>query len=410
MKTFKIVTAAVLGLAASGSGALEIDPNVIPEISLGGRMLATVDWMRVTDAAGEVERASALNVSDSSLVLGFSKYLFSDPNYGYATLGFKTSEDGNDLKDDIYFHELSVGIGGPRYEIRLGRTRLPNTLLSFPTVRDDDLLAFTVVGNGASNTHAVEYQQFGGQAAAHWWLTPRVSGAVAVTARTQTDLSGAPLSGEAFNGGSVMLSYDFPEAMQVRSGFRFIGLTLDYQDLEALGTSPKEKLATTVGAFSYHLGSNPEAAWLLDVQGIVTRGVTVTELEQPYQRARAKSRTVVAALRYAHRPNLQTRWQAALTVAQKNYTEFSDARSVALVPSFAWRVGSGVNVVAQYRHIRNGNGLVHTADEQDKQHQHVLIGVHFNFAATFNESVGERGDILNFEHNMLDFGPVMGGH
>ena len=408
MKTIKMIAAAVLGLAMNTGGALEIDPNVIPEISLGGRMLATVDWMRMTDPAGEVERASALNVSDSSLVLGFSKYLFSDSNYGYAMLGFKTSEDGNDLKDDIYFHEMSVGIGGPRYEVQLGRTRLPNTLLSFPTVRDDDLLAFTVVGNGGSNTHAVEYQQFGGQAAARWWLTPRVSGAVAVTARTQTDLSGTPLSGEDFNGASAMLSYDFPEAMQVRGGFRFIGLTLDYQDLEALGTSPKEKLATTLGAFSYNLGSNPEAEWLLDVQGIVTRGVEVSGLAEPYQRARAKSQAVVAALRYAHRPNLQTRWQAALTVAWKNYPDFSDARSVALVPNFVWRAGSGVDVLAQYRYVYNGDGLAQATAEQ--REQQVLVGLNFNFATTFNESVGDRSDILNFGHNMLDIGPVSGGH
>ena len=46
MKTIKIVAAVLFGLAANTGGALEIDPNVIPEINLGGRALATVDWTR----------------------------------------------------------------------------------------------------------------------------------------------------------------------------------------------------------------------------------------------------------------------------------------------------------------------------------------------------------------------------
>ena len=134
MKTIKILAAAILGLAANSGGALEIDPNVIPEINLGGRALATAGWARITDAASSAENASTLNISDSSLILGFSKYLFSNRDYGYATFGFKTSEDDSDLKDDIYIHELSAGLGGERYEVRLGRTRLPNTLLRFPQI------------------------------------------------------------------------------------------------------------------------------------------------------------------------------------------------------------------------------------------------------------------------------------
>ena len=407
MKTIKILAAAILGLAANSGGALEIDPNVIPEINLGGRALATAGWARMTDAASSAENASTLNISDSSLILGFSKYLFSNRDYGYATFGFKTSEDDSDLKDDIYIHELLAGLGGPRYEVRLGRTRLPNTLLRFPTVRDDDLLAFTVVANGASNAEAVEYQQFGGQAAARFWFTQSVSGELALTARAQTDHLGARIGGEDFNGASVVLSYDFSEAMQVQRGVRFAGLTLDYQDLEALDTAPKDELVAIVGALSYNLGKNPEAAWMLDVQGIMTRGANVSGVAEPYQRARAKSQAMATALRYAHRPNLQTRWQAALTVAWKNYPDISDTRSVALVPSFVWRAGSGVEVMAQYRYVYNGDSLATVNGQREQQ---VLVGLNFNFATTFNESVGDRSDILNFEHNMLDIGPVSGGH
>ena len=146
---------------------------------------------------------------------------------------------------------------------------------------------------------------------------------------------------------------------------------------------------------------------MLDVQGIMTQGANVSGVAEPYQRARAKSQAMATALRYAHRPNLQTRWQAALTVAWKNYPDISDTRSVALVPSFVWRAGSGVEVMAQYRYVYNGDGLATVNGQREQQ---VLVGLNFNFATTFNESVGSRSDILNFEHNMLDLGPVSGGH
>jgi hypothetical protein len=135
---------------------------VPPEINFGGKMLVTADFLREDPRTGNARNHDALNLSDSSLLLGFSKYLFTDSDYGFAVIGIKVPDDETDLKDDIYLHQAHAGIGGKRYELLLGRSRLTNTLISFPTVREEDLLQYTHVANGQSNARADEYHIFGG--------------------------------------------------------------------------------------------------------------------------------------------------------------------------------------------------------------------------------------------------------
>ncbi|UCH54117.1 MAG: hypothetical protein JSW09_04900, partial [Pseudomonadota bacterium] len=126
------------------------------------------------------------------------------------------------------------------------------------------------------------------------------------------------------------------------------------------------------------------------------------------ERARSKSRAVVAALRYGERPALQTRWQAALTVGLKDYSDFDNARSWVVSPSYGYRLGSGVELLAQYAYSKNDDALAAATGVETEQR--VELGLSFSFGHTFNESVGERQSILNIEHNMFDLGPMGGGH
>lgn len=398
-----------LGGPIATATALEIDPNVIPEINLGGRLIANADYTSEQSAGSGRERDGRLDIADSSLLFGFSKYLFDDARYGFAVLGLKLPEDDSDLKDDLYVHEAHVGVGGPRFEIKLGRSRLGNTLLQFPTLRDDALLEYTHVLNGSSNAEAEEYQQFGSIAALTWWLTPTVQLDAAITGRTRTNAAGGRISSADFNGGYAGIAYEIPEAIKVDRGLRYAGLRLDTQDanVPGLGLS-KESVTAVIGALSFNLNENPQATWNLDVQSIANAGAVVPNLASRAARARARSRSLVAALRYGHRPALQTRWQAALNLAWKDYGDFGDASSYTVAPSYVHRLGSGVNFLAQYRYTRY-DGTLAAALGHAREHQ-VQLGLQFAFDHTFNESVGERQSILNLEHNTLDIGPMGGGH
>ena len=409
MKKIIVSLSASLAMLATATHALEIDPMVAPEINLGGRVIATLNADRTKDAAGAKEGDEHLDIADSSLLLGFSKYLFDSRHYGFAVIGLKTPEDDTDLKDDIYFHELHVGIGGPQWEMKLGRSRLGNTLISFPTLRDDDLLAYTHVGNGSSNAEAEEYQIFGNIVGGNWWFTKTLSLDAAVTGRTVTDAAGDRTSSEQLNGGYVGLAYEVPESIKVDRGIRYAGLRVDTQQAQAINAAlPKDRMNALLGAVVLNLNGNPESTWNLDLQAIANDGIAVANLSSEAARARAKSTAIVTSIRYGRRPALQTRYQAALTLAWKDYSDFSDATAWSIAPTFVYRLGSGVDFLAQYRYSDYDSTLAAALDRQS-EHK-VYFGLQFALDTTFNETVGERKSILNLEHNTLDIGPMGGGH
>ena len=404
-----------LGLACvvGEVSALEIDPNVAPEINIGGRALVTIDVAHEQppsdDGSHEHDHDSetTLNSADSSLNFGFSKYLFSDKDYAFGVIGVKTVESGSELDQELYVHQIYAGVGGARYEVRLGRTGLPVSLVSFPTVRDDDALEFTAVGNGLIDSHAEEYQMFGQQVTAQGWLTPLWSVTAAATARAET-VTGGAVDTAAFNGQHLALSYDVPEAVHVGRGVRYAGFAIDRQELNDLGGGTGNDVTAYLGGLVWYLNDNPEADWSLDVQAIKVAGMTDVDLSEGYGRARANSRSLVAALRYGHRPALQTRWQAALMLGVKDYDDFDQARSVMIAPTLSWWLGSGVEVVGQLQHVRNDDYL---AAQLDVETDHrVFLGLSFAFDYTMNESVGSRRGILANEHGMNTSGPVFGGH
>jgi len=405
----RICIAALLIGGAMGVRALEIDPMVKPEINIGGRALVTTAYSEQTDAAGVKHSDTELDIADSSLLFGFSKYLFNNHDYGFGALGIKTVEDGSDLDEEIYLHQLYAGIGGPRYELTLGRTQLPNTLLKFPTLRDDDLLEFTHVGNGLADRHAEELQIYGGQVRGQWWFTPATQLGLAFTARAEEDPSSGELSHGQFNGQTLWLAYELLESIKFDRGLRYAALAVDRQSLNALGgEADDEDMTAVIGALAVNLSNNPQATWNLDLQAIVNNGAAVSALDEAYRRARAKSNALVAALRFGHRPHLQTRWQAALTLGWKDFSDFSGARSLVVAPSYVYHIGAGVELLAQYRYLDNSDELTQ-ATGFEKEHA-VYLGISFAFDYTLNESVGTRNSILNREHNMTDFGPVFGGH
>lgn len=416
MTYFKPLLIGALGLVlATGSArALEVDPQVAPEINFAGRALATASYADKDLGAAGDDSGADVDISDSSLVFGFSKYLFSDVDYGFATFGLSIPEDDSDLDDDIFLHQLQIGIGGPNSELMIGRSRLPaSTLIQFPTIRDDDLLDFTHVANASSNREAEEDTIYGGQLRGTlYWPGTSFFSFAALAARVETDAANladtSRKSSTNLNGLSLGLAYDVPEAIKFDSGVRYAGVAIDLQQVDELSGTGEDELAALLGGLTYNLNDNPERAWAVDLQGIYNFGISAPDLASPVTRARAESWSLAAALRFARRPYLQTRWQAALTVAVKDRSDFDDAMSFAVAPSIAWRLGSGIEAMAQYRFVANddvlGAGL-----GLDSSHE-VLFGLSFAFDATFNESVGQRNSILNLEHDMLDNGPILGGH
>ncbi len=385
--------------------AFEIDPHVTPEIVISGRALATLDLESAERTADGSTSDERLNIGDSSLLFGFAKHLHNDQTYGFGAFGFKAL-GSSAMNESLFLHQVYAGVGGRQWELRLGRTNLPNTLLRFPTVRDDDLLAYTHAPNARLEGSSDTLSLYGEQLAADWWFTPRVSMTAAVTARPE-GAPGDPSYGS-FNGGAAALRYHVPDTVDIDRGLTFAGLLLDVQPFDERAGLDDGELVTLQAAARFNISGHPERLWHLDTQLMWSTGEDDDSLATPLERARADSVAAVASVRYRHRPYLQQRWQAALTLAAQDYRGFDDATRYAAVPSIAWRLGNGIDAVAQVSHeryqgdLREGLGLEHDT--------RVQFGISMRFDHTFNKSVGRRDDILFLEHDMLLPGPRFGGH
>lgn len=377
-------------MAAQPALALEVDREVMPRITLGGRLIATLDNVDLeTDEDAEDE----INVSDSSLLVRLDKRMYDDGVAG-AVIGFKEHDE------EVTFHQLHAFYWNRDFEVSLGRTRLQNTLLEFPVARDEDLLDYAYVGNASSNE---EFDQLYGSTVSLDWFIDRKIQSLGVWAGTRINgeetptFDNAPDGADSYGGGYV---YEQSEDLRYVTWLRHAGLLADRQKVEALGE--EEWMTAVIAGAEFNLVMNPQSNWSLAVQGIASEGIdglTLADLldltDGVSNRARAKYRSYVTSLRYTARPNLLTRWQAALTVGYKDYSDFDDAEQTTIAPSLFYRLGQGVDLLAQYRRTSYGDALGEVTDNVAQ------LGIAFGLGATFNDNIGERASILNLEHGYI---------
>lgn len=402
MKPLMTLSLWFLAGASLSAYGLEIDPMVPPEIQFGGRAVATAN-ASARDGTAPLPAHGTIDFSDSSLLLGFSKYLFNGPpRYGFATIGLRHPDNAGEIGNDVYLQEAHVGIGARAYELKFGRSRLRNHLLMFPTIRDEDLLEFTHVANAGSHVDTDVYELFGGVLDAQWFLGRGLIANTTLTARVATDNTPVVTQDNKINGANIGFAYALPTSVKFDRGIRYAGVAWDAQRVDELNDA---RLNAYLAGLVYNLNSNPEADWVWELQGIAVDGVGAANLSDKIGRARAKNNSLVTALRFNSRPYLQSRWQVAVTLALKDYPDFEAARIYAIAPSFLYRLGSGIDWVAQYTY-RDLHGALAQQAGIEREHR-FYTGVSFALDYTLNESVAERNSLLAIEHNMTSaYGPL----
>ncbi|MGD8567583.1 MAG: hypothetical protein PVJ39_05825 [Gammaproteobacteria bacterium] len=386
MKTNKyllmvVSLAAVLG--AAEIQALEVDREVVPRMTLGGRVIATLDAVNL-DSDPEAE--DEINLSDSSLLTRFDKRLFSNGVAG-AVVGLSENEAS------ITFNQLHAFYWNRNYRAEIGRNRLRNSIIEFPLIRDDDLLAYTHVGNGSSND---EFDQIYGKHIAFDWVFDKKIQSLGLWAGTrrngeETVFADAPSGIDSYGLG---YTYEQPEDLVYVEKLRHAGVWLDRQQVETAGDT--EWMTAVIAGVEFNLNDDPGKNWSLALQAIANNGIdNVGGLASVAERARAKSNAFVASLRYTGRPHLLTRYQGAVTVAWKDYADFDNATQWSVAPSAVYRIGQGIDLIGQVKFTDYGAGLVDGSDTS------VYLGIAFSLETMFNDNIGERDSILNLEHSYI---------
>lgn len=376
-----LLSSVCLVIASSVVQALEVDREVMPRIQLGGRIIASVD---MPDSDSDPDAESQLSLSDSSLLARFDKRLYREGVAG-ATIGFTENEDA------VVFHQLNAFYWDRNVSVMMGRTRLRNTLLELPLMRDDDLLDYTHVGNASSDE---EFDQiYGTQLSADLLIDGKIQrvGMWAGTRRNSTDAAyaNAPDGFDSVGAGYV---YEQPEDLRYVKRLRHAGVLVDGQRVET-SAGDEWNYALIAGAEA-NLNIDPLHNWSLAGQAILNQGVSSTPVPVT-NLAASESTSVVVSLRHTGRPHLLTRYQAGLTFAYKDYADINEGNQWSLVSNAFYRLGQGVDLLAQIKYTDYGNGLGGGEDAI------VQIGMAFSFDAMFNDSIGERDSILNLEHGYI---------
>jgi hypothetical protein len=384
MKNLTVVNSLLLAIIASvvtpAVLALEVDREVLPRIQLGGRIMASID---AVDLDSDPDAEANINLEDSSLLVRFDKRLYGDGVAG-ATIGFTEN------KDAVVFHQLNGFYWNRDYAVNIGRGRLRNTLLELPLMRDDDLLAYTHVENASSDE---EFDQiFGKQISFDLFIDQKIQrvGLWVGTRRNDTDIvyANAP---NGFDSMGASYIYEQPEDLRYVKRLRHAGLVVDGQKVET--TAGEEWSLSLIAGAEANLNIDPRRSWSLAGQAIVNQGVSDSPVVANL--AASESTSMVLSLRYTGRPKLLTRYQAGLTFAHKDYADISKGSQWSVVSSAFYRLGQGVDLLAQLSYTDYGDGLGGGNDAIAQ------VGMAFSFDAMFNDTIGARDSILNLEHGYI---------
>jgi hypothetical protein len=363
--------------------ALEVDREVVPRMTIGGRVISTMDSL---DLDSEPKAEDGINLSDSAILMRFDKRMYRDGVAG-AVVGIKENDEA------AVFHQLHVFYWNRNYRFELGRSRLRNTLLEFPLIRDDDLLDYTHVGNASSNE---EFDQIYGDTASFDWYLDRKIQSLNLWAGTRrngdpVDFPEAPGGFDSYGAGYV---YEQPEDLRYVKWIRHAGVLYDRQKVDTSNGS--EWLNAVVAGIEFNLNMNPVNNWSLGLQTLYNDGLdNAIDVNSVAARARAKSASIVTSVRYTGRPKLLTRWQGAITAAVKNYSDVDQGTQWSIAPNVVYRMGQGVDVFAQVKYSDYDQGLGGGSDTA------VQLGMAFSLDAMFNDNIGERASILNLEHGYI---------
>lgn len=380
-----VISGLLAGLFFQQARALEVDREVMPRITLGGRVVATIDSY---DFDSDPAKKDEINLEDSSLLARFDKRMFEDGVAG-AVIGLNAHDK------EAQFSQMHVFYWNQDFAAEIGRTRLRNTIIEFPLIRDDDFLEYTHVGNASSDD---EFDQtHGSQVSFDWFVDKKVQqlGIWAGTRRNGDDVafSNAP---DGVDTMGIRYLYEQPETLMYLKTIRHAGITLDRQKVYNSTSGQEEWMNAVIAGIAFNLNNNPQDNWSMAIQAMRNNGIDDTlDLTTVAGLAKAKSDALVASIRFTKRPNLLTRWQAGVNLAYKDYKDGNDTSRMSVAPNLVYRIGQGVDLLAQVKYTDHSDGLGGGSDTS------IQLGIAFSLEGKFNDNIGERDSIMNLEHGYI---------
>ncbi len=384
-----------MGLAASGSVSLA---ELSPEIQLGARGIMSFSGI----FSSEDNTSEASDFSDTSLMIGFRQKLYCDWR-GQMVIGFQFPDAGSDL-GQVFYHQTFILLEDKSHILKFGRSRVRNTLIEFPTLRDDDAIYFTDVLNPFSSGEDSEDSQYGNVLEAshvfgkRFWLG--IHGERFAETPTLLDDSEPDFD---FNAVGAMLEYRVPETQrwnrefldQIGIGFNGFLTARDEDE------SKFDEILKNI-TFSTILNIYPDPVHFLDFRHQTIYSVGFSEVERLDSYAdmtRASSLATFTSLRYLYRKLERPTAQLSLTFGYKTFPDLPEtADQIQLIANTFYRVGENFDVGLQFQYRHNSDDLKKLLGENEGIVQLSLI---YSVDQSWNDQFDDRDSLLSLEHGYI---------
>ncbi len=407
--TLRAVTgAAALALAVSAPhGAfgqaqqvpIPEQPSVAPQIEIAGTGVGTLDLGRSRNALPDGGRASGsqINISDSALVVGAAERLYKGGIGSLNVGGLALDQTNVGRGTQLFLHQAYVDYQTQTLEAYVGRTDNPTAqVVTFPTLRGDDLITFTNLLDPFSDGQNVEEHRYSNVGAVT--LNQKLTTFENFHVQHLIDSAGTSTPGDTgLNSYGVSFQYlGLPGLEAVEKVISYGG---GYEHRSVARADGGRSDAVYAGGV---LNLKPSLVNLVDLRVLdnYTFGNGLRGFRGTPDTFRANANAVTAAVRYLHSPFGKPAYQVSLTAGYKRYDRIGGADSVGAALTGVRRLGDGFDAVAQYVYQHRGNSLAAAYGGAHEENS-VQVGFIFNFDTLFNRSVGPRRSLLNLQHQYI---------
>ena len=375
-----------------------IFPQVSPEIQLGVRGLTSFN----IDIGADKTTSAVNDFSDTGILLGFRQKLYNKYR-GQFVIGLQFPDADSDL-GQIFFHQTFLKVEDKSNVLKMGRSRVRSSLIEFPTLRDDDALAFTDVLNPFSTGENTEDNQFGNVLELTHIHNQRYWFRVHGEHFTQTPI--APATSEtdfSLNALGFSFEYRVPEKeLWNRPIFQQIGIGYNnyLMDKSNIPDEYGKILGNVILSTIVNLRRDPVHFW--DVRSQIITGLgfdNINDITTYNELTRARSIGSFTSLRYIYRKLERPTVQLAVSGGYKIYPDLTNTSSqIQVIGNIFYLLGENFDVGVQIQYQSYKGDLTNIYGSEETRVQFSLI---YSLDQLWNNQFDDRESLLNLEHGYI---------
>ncbi len=375
------------------------EPSTQPQIEVAGDGIGTLDLGRSRSAlpGGGRTSGSQVNFADSALLIGAAQRLYKGGIGSFALGGLALDQSNEGRGTQLFLHQAYADYQTQNMEAYVGRTDTPTAqIVTFPTLRGDDLITFTNLLDPFSSGENVEEHRYANVAAVTFNQNLRHFENLHVQHLIDSANTGSP-GDTGLN--SYGINYQYLGLPGLEAIERIVSYGGGYEHRSVARADGGSSSALYAGGV---INLKPSLVNRVDLRILdnYTLGSELQSFRGVPDTFRADSNAVTAAVRYLHSPFGKPAYQLSLTAGYKTYTKVDNANSYSLALTGVKRLGTGFDAVAQYIYQRR-EGALARAYGGAREENALQLGFIFNFDATFNQNIGPRRSLLNLKHQYI---------